>query len=59
MEYELSFLRNEKNDPSDNSNESLRSSSENISFPIILIFLIFAPVPSSTIIRMNEEEDIF
>ena len=48
LEYWLSFERNEKKDPSDNSKPSISSSFENISFPIIFIFLIFALLPSST-----------
>jgi Na+-transporting methylmalonyl-CoA/oxaloacetate decarboxylase beta subunit len=44
----LLLLRNEKKDPSDNSKPLSSSSLVKISFPIILIFLILALLPSST-----------
>jgi hypothetical protein len=43
-------LRNEKNDPLDNSNLSSNSSLLKTSLPIMLIFSILALLPSSTTI---------
>ena len=53
LEYWLSLDKNEKNEPSDSSNASNNSSSVYFSFPIILIFLIFALWPSSTSILIS------
>ena len=53
LEYWLSFLIKLKNDPSDNSNPSKRSSVEKTSLPIMLIFFIAALSPSSTSIEIS------
>ena len=50
FEYLLLFDKNENQFPSESSNASRSSSSGKIEFPIILILLIFADLPSSMII---------